>query len=221
MTGTIPEFTPGIFSTGCAQNAIHKKIQMSKHAMRQKLFALTEHNHLRLEAVQLFEQSLTQGDLSPMMDFIEKQIVHTPPRLQLLRDIADDLQQRLLSLREYHFDVRERVVSTLGESYHVDLTSLAPQARLDRYHHLTPDEIIAHVQTQNSSLDEKDLTLIRKLVDASLQMAAQLHTDIQLTTQLFNLVLDWTEGMSVTLAREQWPDTTKAPSEGSDTTKYH
>ncbi|MBN1565877.1 MAG: hypothetical protein JXA10_18690 [Anaerolineae bacterium] len=189
--------------------------------MRQKLFALTELNHLRLEAVQLFEQCLTQGDLLPMMEFIEKQIVYTPPRLQLLRDITDDLQQRLLSLKEYHFDVRERVVTTLEESYHVNLTTLAPQAKLDRYHHLSQDEIIAHVQAQNPSLNEKDLALIRKLVDASLQMAAQLHNDIQLTTQLFNLVLDWTEGMSVTLAREQWPNTAQSPSEGTDTTKHH
>lgn len=189
--------------------------------MRQRLFALTELNHLRLEAAQLFDQCLTKGDLTPVIAYIEKQIVHTPPRLQLLRDISNDLQQRLLSLREYHFDVRERVVSTLDESYQVDITPLAPQAKLDRYHCLSPDDILAYVQEHTTALSEKDLTLIRKMVDASLQMAAQLYNDIQLTTQLFNLVLDWTEAMSVTVARQDWPGSLHSSSEGPDHSTRH
>jgi hypothetical protein len=97
---------------------------MLESVMGQKLFSLVESGHLRIEAMQLFEQCLTNGDASAMMTFIERQLVYEPPRLQLLREIADDLQQRLLSLREYHFDVRERVVSTLSESYDVDISPL-------------------------------------------------------------------------------------------------
>ena len=184
--------------------------------MRQKLFALTELNHLRHEAMQLFEQSLTQGNLTPMMAFIEEQLVHQPPRLQLLREVTDDLQQRLLSLREYHFDVRERVVSTLHDNYNVDISRLAPQAQLDRYHHLTQDAIIGYIQQHNTALKKNDLLLIRKMVDASLQMAAQLHNDIQLTTHLFNLVLDWTEALSASIAREHWPDNTHSTKGNGD-----
>lgn len=185
-------------------------------AMRQKLFALTELNHLRHEAMQLFEQSLTQGNLMPMTAFIEEQLVHQPPRLQLLREITDDLQQRLLSLREYHFDVRERVVSTLHDNYDVDISSLAPQNQLDRYHHLTQDTILEYVQKHNPTLKRNDLLLIRKMVDASLQMAAQLQNDIQLTTHLFNLILDWTEALSASIAREHWPDTTHSTKDNGE-----
>ncbi len=185
-------------------------------AMRQKLFALTELNHLRHEAMQLFEQSLTQGNLTPMTAFIEEQLVHQPPRLQLLREITDDLQQRLLSLREYHFDVRERVVSTLHDNYDVDVSSLAPQNQLDRYHHLTQDAILEYVQKHNPTLKRNDLLLIRKMVDASLQMAAQLQNDIQLTAHLFNLILDWTEALSASIAREHWPDTTHSTKDNGD-----
>lgn len=194
---------------------------MRDSMMRQKLFALTEHNHLRLEAVQLFEKCLIQGDLTPMIDFVEKQIVHDPPRLQLLRDITEDLQQRLLSLREYHFDVRERVVSTLDDSFQVNITALAPQAKLDRYHHLRADDILDFVQQHNPTLDENDLLLIRKMVDASLKMAGQLHNDIQLTTQLYHLVLDWTEAISVTVARQYWPDNTFSSPEEQDNSIQH
>jgi hypothetical protein len=117
--------------------------------MGRKLFSLAESSHLRIEAMQLFEQCLTNGDSSPLVGFIERQLVHEPPRLQLLREVAEDLQQRLLSLREYHFDVRERVVTALSESYAVDITPLTPSALLEHYHHLTPDEILAFVQKNN------------------------------------------------------------------------
>lgn len=194
---------------------------MRDRMMQKKLFAMTEHNHLRLEAIQLYENCLTQGDLTMMIDFVERQIVHDPPRLQLLRDIAEDLQQRLLSLREYHFDVRERVVSTLEDSFQVNIASLAPQAELDRYHHLSPDDILDVVQQHNPTLEKKDLLLIRKMVDASLQMAGQFHNDIQLTTQLYHLVLDWTEAMSVTVARQYWPDNTFSSPEEQDNRTEH
>lgn len=177
---------------------------MLRNVMGRKLFTLAEMNHLRIEAMQLFEECLTKGELSAMIEFIERQILQEPPRLQLLREVANDLQHRLLSLREYHFDVRERVVSVLKDSYDVDITPLAPPAKLDRYHHLVTDEVLAYVQQKNQTLTENDLFLLRKTVDASLQMAAQLHNDIQLTEQLYNLVLDWTEAMSVTVARQFW-----------------
>lgn len=189
---------------------------MLNRVMRQKLFALTELNHLRHEAMQIFEQSLTQGDLAPMISFIEEQLIHEPPRLQLLREITDDLQQRLLSLRAYHFDVRERVVSTLHDTYGVDISPLAPQAQLDRYHHLTQDALLAYVQDQNPALEKRERLLIRKMIDASLQMAVQLYNDIQLTTHLFNLVLDWTEAISASIARQHWPVSTRAAKEDAE-----
>jgi hypothetical protein len=187
--------------------------------MGQKLFSLAELNHLRTEAMQLFEQCLTNNDETALVEFIQRQVTHEPPRLQLLRDIADDLQQRLLSLREYHFDVRERVVLTLSESYQVDVTPLTPAANLDNYHHLTAQEILDLVH-QQITLTNEDTLLLRKLIEASLRMAHQLFDDIQFTLKLYNLVEDWIEGISIAIARENWHKNSLS-TENSENTPYH
>jgi hypothetical protein len=193
-------FTPGIIYIGFAQ----EKNLMLEEGMNQGLFSLVEMNHLRMEAMRLFEQCLTNGDDALLMTFIERQIVQEPPRLQLLRDLADDLHQRLLSLREYHFDVRERVVRALSDGYHIDITDIAPPSSLDRYHLLNLDDILDRVNHQAIMLNEQDTLLIRKMVDASLKMAGQLYNDIVLTTRLHKTVLDWLEGMNAVIGRQYW-----------------
>jgi hypothetical protein len=194
---------------------------MLESTMERKLFSLTESSHLRIEAMQLFEQCLTNGDATAMVAFIERQLVHEPPRLQLLREIAEDLQQRLLSLREYHFDVRERVVSTLSESYDVDISPLTPPASLDQYHYLSLDKVLTFIQKNNPALSRNDLTILRKMIDASLQIAAQLHQDILLTRELYNLILDWMEALSATIARQYWYNQPSAQQDKSEGKIYH
>lgn len=177
---------------------------MLDNLIGRSLFALAELSHLRQEAMDLFEQCLTSGNETPLVNFIELQLVHEPPRLELLRDITNDLQQRLLSLREYHFDVRDRVVRTFSESYSVDITPLTPSALLDSYHRLTTEQLFTFVRERGITLSEKDAILLHKMVDASLRMAAQLYNDIQLTSHLHQMVLDWMGGISITIARQHW-----------------
>jgi hypothetical protein len=194
---------------------------MLESVMGRKLFSLAESSHLRIEAMQLFEQSLTNGDASVMVAFIERQLANDPPRIQLLREIADDLQQRLLSLREYHFDVRERVVSTLSESYDVDISPLAPAALLDQYHLLALDDVFALIQETNPALSDNDIAILRKMIDASLHIAAQLHEDIQITRELYDLILDWIEALSATMARQHWNAQSAALQNKAEKDLYH
>jgi hypothetical protein len=180
---------------------------MFEDTMGHRLFSLAESGHLRIEAIQLFEQCLTNGEASAMVTFIERQLVS---------DIANDIQLRLLSLREYHFDVRERVVTALDEGYNVDISSLTPPAALDQYHLLRLDDVIALIERKHPALAPDDLAMLRKMIDASLHMAAQLYNDIQLTRDIYNLVVDWAEALSATIARQHWtrspvyPDTNES-----------
>lgn len=186
----------------------------------QGFFSIAESSYLRLEAMRLFEQCLTDGNDSALVAFVERQIAHQPPRIQLLRDLSDDLQQRLLSLREYHFDVRERIVQTLIQNYGVDISAIAPAANLSQYHHLTAEKILAFVVDSDVELDDNELIILRKTIEASLQMASQLHHDVQLTVRLYHLVSDWLEGMTATVAREHWHSSLHASS-SSDGTLHH
>ena len=169
-----------------------------------ELFAFAELNHLRMEAMDLFEQSLTNGDEAPFVEFVEEQIAHDPPRLQLLRDLSDDLQQRLMSLREYQSDVRERIVHTIRESYQVDISVLAPRASHEQYAGLSTDAVLRYVRAQNPEMVKQDSALLYKMVEASVRMAGQLTSDIEMTTRLQLLVEDWIEGINAIIARDHW-----------------
>jgi hypothetical protein len=166
-----------------------------------ELFALAEHNYLRLEAMDLFERCLTEGCPDYLTAFIEQQITEEPPRIDLLQQVAEDLHQRLLGLREYHFDVRNQVLQTLQKDFQVNLSAIAPPDALDQYHLLSPDQILRYVCEQNPRLTPHDQSLLRKVLDSSLDMAAQLHEDKEMTEEIMDFILDWADGLSVTMAR--------------------
>lgn len=180
---------------------------MIDYALDKELQSLAELNNLRKEAMRLFEECLTNGAPTAFVKFVEQQITQTPPRLHLLREIADDLQQRLLSLREHHFDVRERVVAMLADSYHIDITRLAPPDRLNCYHNLPIETIMQRVRSHADHLQQDELIMLHKMIAVSLEMASQLFNDIQLTEQLHAMVMDWLEGMSSMSIRRRWPYT--------------
>lgn len=177
---------------------------MLDHLRSLELFAMAELKYLCMEAMDLFERCLAEGDPDYLMSFVEEQILHDPPRVELLRNVAEELHQRLLSLREHHFDVRDRVVRTLRDDFQVDLTHLAPPNALNVYHLLELDNTIQSIQLQNPLLTLPELTLLRKVLGASLELAGQLYDDVQMTEQLLVCVMDWVDGLSVTQIKLQW-----------------
>lgn len=177
---------------------------MLDHFRSLSLFAMAELNYLRMEAMDLFERCLTEGSPDFLTVFIEKQILHDPPRLELLHDIAEDLHQRLLSLREYHFDVRDRVVKMLRADFHIDLNHFAPVSTLENYHLIEIDQLLSFVNLHNPRLSLQDLAVLRQVLAASLEMAAELHEDVSMTNFLFAYVMDWADGLSVAEVRRSW-----------------
>lgn len=179
---------------------------MVENSRLESLFQLTELSYLRSEAMDLFERCLTEGSPDSLIVFIEEQITQEPPRLDVLRDLAEDLHLRLLGLREYHFDVRERVLRTLQDDFHIDLSPLAPPNAMERYHLLELDLVMGFLRDQNPLLTRKEEYLLRKMIEASLEMAARLHQDVTMTQDLFYCVMDWLDGLSATIARRFWGD---------------
>jgi hypothetical protein len=168
------------------------------------LFSYAEQSYLRLEAMDLFERCLTEGKPDCLEAFVEQQIVQEPPRLQLLQDIAEDLHQRLLSMREYHFDVRDRVLRALRDDFKVDIVPHVPANALESYHLIQLNEAVHAIRQQNPNLTDKDEGLLRNMLEASVEMAAQLHSDIAMTEHLHRYIVDWLGGLHVLAARCSW-----------------
>jgi hypothetical protein len=171
----------------------------------QYLLAMAELAQLRTLALDLFDRCLAEGNTAPIIAFVERQLASDPPHLQLLREFAEDLQLRLLSLRSYHYDVRNNVVRTF-EGYGVDITSLAPPNALERYHQIDAKQVIAYAIEHSAALSTQDTLLLGKLLEASIKTAARLSSDIRLTTELQNMVLDWFDALSSTVGRRFWSE---------------
>jgi hypothetical protein len=168
------------------------------------LFSFAEQSYLRSEAMELFERCLTEGKPDSLEAFVEQQLLQDPPHLQLLQDIAEDLHQRLLSLQEYHLDVRERVLRALRDDFKVDISPLPPANALESYHLLPLDEAVDSIRQQNRRLSEQDMVLLHNMLEASLEMAAQLHGDIAMTEHLHKYIVDWLNGLHTLAARRAW-----------------
>ncbi len=172
------------------------------------LFAMAELNQLRVQALDLFDRCLTEGNPAPVVSFIERQVMGDPPHLQLLREFAEDLQQRLLSLRGNHFDIRERIVRTFAEGYGVDISALLPLNALAQYHLIAPQQVLDYTRQHAASITDNDLILLGKLLDVSIRTAERLQRDIKLTTELQTLVMDWLDALSSTVGRRYWSEDT-------------
>jgi len=170
------------------------------------LFSFAEHSYMRAEAMDLFERCLTEGKPDCLQAFIEQQLLHEPPRLQLLQDIAEDLHQRLLSLREYHFDVRDRVLRALRDDFKVDITPLVPSNAVESYHLMQLADAVQSIRAQNTNLTDQDTVLLNNMLEASLEIAAQLQGDIAMTEHLYRYIVDWLNGLHVISARRAWTE---------------
>jgi hypothetical protein len=170
------------------------------------LASLAELNYLRLEAMDLFERCLTEGKADFLEGFIEQQISQEPPRLELLREVADDLYQRLLALREYHSDVMERVWRALNDDFGVRLGTVNSADPAETHRHLEHENVMQRLRDYNPQLTQADEVLLREMLDTSLQTAGQLRGDIVMTELLHQYISDWVEGLNATIARRFWAD---------------
>jgi hypothetical protein len=160
-------------------------------------------NLLREEAGKLYERCLTEGNIGSLRVFIEQQLTETPPPLELLYAISDDLHQRLVGLRLYCFDVRDKLVQTFWKNYRADITPLAPVEQLNRFHLLSAVALVGCVP---HALTLEENMLLSKIVQTALDMSAQLQRDIDLTVQLQDMLADWLAAFQINTARQsqQW-----------------
>lgn len=159
---------------------------------------------LRSEAQSLYDHSLTEGNSVYFIDFIQRQLAGSPPPLFLLRAIADDLQQRLFTLREDHFNAREKVVNTFWDIYHLDITPILPPDQLDNYHTVKPKAIMNYAAQHGIEVGTEEQRILSDMIVTSHNTAIQLQADIDLTRQMQTLLQDWLVALSAQYARGGW-----------------
>lgn len=156
------------------------------------LYYLLQTEHLRLEALNLYEHCLAQQEPQQLERFIEQQLESSPPPLYLLQRIADDVQQRLASLEAHYFDARRYVVELLDHAYNLDISELM------RFHEVSSAAILANIQ---HPLDATERNTLRQTLLISREIGYQLQRDIDITKEILQMITDWKLALSVDYAR--------------------
>ena len=167
------------------------------------LFAMAELNQLRTQALDLFDRCLAENNLGPIVAFVERYIQEDPPHLPLLREFSDGLHQRLLSLRAYQFDVRQRVLQTFTDDYGVDIGPMLPASA---YHLMNVKQVLDYARQRGRDISDDDLLILGKLLDASVKTASRLQSQIEMVEQLQRLVQDWLNALNATVGRRYWSE---------------
>jgi hypothetical protein len=146
---------------------------------------------LRFEAIETLEDCLTKGDGTAFLAFLEAQLLSSPPRLELLRSIADELHLRLLRLREQQLDTGQQLSAALLKQGVTPPSSLATQPTA-----------LERSQAQTSTALVGEFPPLSTTVRSLLNMAHQLATDIQIAEELYQTVMDWWMALSISVSRD-------------------
>jgi hypothetical protein len=165
-----------------------------------------ESNPFYIEALDLFDRCLTNGNLAPIISFVEQQIARQPTDFDLLRNFADDLQQRIVSLRTNLYDLRNNLVALCAEQYHTDITSLIPAEALAELYLVVPASVLDFVYAQHPGLAPAEQQVLIRYVDDTIQTAIQIQGDMEMTELLYDMVLDWFDALCADASRHEWWD---------------
>lgn len=182
---------------------------MSRKALRQQdadesgMFTLATFHTLRIEALDLFDRSLSEGKLDYLERFIEMQVAQEAPPLELLSQIAEDVHQRLLGLQQQHFDARDGIRRTVELQYGVDLTPLLPIDPLE-YHRLNIDDALNVKGTQQ--LTDENRQLLRQMLQDALLTGARLYEEMSVAEYLYKYLTDWLMALHIISVRGSWAE---------------
>jgi hypothetical protein len=160
---------------------------------------LNDSEALLAQGRDLYERCIQLGSAETMLKFIEEQIAQNPPRTSVLRELCDELRQKLLALHEQYFESRDRVLYIIRTRFALDLNPLlAPKPEV--YHQLPIDELINGI-VQQKPLDKEDETRLRRILKVSHVMAAQVYNDASITEQIHDAIDEWLRALATQNAR--------------------
>jgi hypothetical protein len=169
------------------------------------LFSLATFQTLRLEALDLLDRSLAENRAEYLEHFLEYQVAQKPPPLELLSQIAEDVHQRLLGLRQRHFDARDEMRLTLQRQYGLDLAPFLPTDPVE-YHRLNLEAALVFFTQSQPTLSEDSRRILREILEEALASAAQLYAEMAVANRLYTYLMDWLMALHVVTVRGAWKE---------------
>lgn len=164
---------------------------------------MAELNYLRLEAMDLFETCLTEGRADLLEGFIQSQIVDDQPRLELLREIAEDLYERLEALRENHLEMVRRACDFLNGEYATTFDPLQ-YSNPEQVISMRPTVVLEQLRQVYPALSASDEQIVLQMLKNTDRMTQRIQADIHMTEGLYSYLSDWISALTVAYAQLVW-----------------
>ncbi|MBL8146511.1 MAG: hypothetical protein JNL34_09010 [Anaerolineae bacterium] len=168
---------------------------------RDQSLPMVEINALRMEGMALYERCMTESSTAPFERFLERHLVEIPPPVALLNEISDDLFQRLQTLRQSQFELRDRLLYVARNEFQVELGEAFPLRDLERFGYFGQQSLNEHLMRSLGAAERA--TLIASIEEAR-QAALKLDSQRAITERLYEGVMDWATALHVVTVRGQW-----------------
>lgn len=176
-------------------------MKMMDESERDQALPMVELNALRMEAMAIYERCLAESSGASFQRFLERALVQLPPPVALLNEISDDLFQRLQTLRQTEFDLRDRLITGLQADFAVELSAVLPLRDLDHLAQIQPLVLAAPLTALLSAVQFR--AVVQSLEEAR-QSAARLAAQRHLTHILYDDVTTWATALHVIAVRGHW-----------------
>lgn len=182
-----------------------RKVLMPREPEDAGLFSLAAFQALRLEALDLFDRCLAERKPEYLEHFLERQIAQEVPPLELLSQIAEDVHQRLQTLRQRHFELGDQVRWKLEQQFGIDSALFIPADLLD----YSPDklDVFLHgVGCDGVQPGDSNCHALLLALQEARETSARLRADLNMADYLYQYLMDWLLALHVVTARGAWTD---------------
>lgn len=152
-------------------------------------------NALRLEGMVILDRCLRERQAAAFERFLAAQLGAEPPPLQFLQELAQDVQHRLQSMRQTHFDHRDGLLRRLAEAAAASTPATPMPASFSR-HAL---EQFGHALSDSDSPAAAEL---RALLEEALRIETENFAQQHMLQQMQSTIVDWLRAFSVVIAQQ-------------------
>lgn len=169
-----------------------------------ELFNLAERSYIRLEAEQLINECLDQGDFIPFDNLLQELVLAGSSSLSELREVHGAIRSVKSALSQEGMGIRQNLVEALSE-FGVHLPQLLSPNPQETFWQICSKNLHREVLKSAGKLDVGDETLLEEICVEAANRVALLASRSTRVNQLEATVLDWIDGLVYECAHSAEP----------------
>lgn len=163
-----------------------------------------DYHALRMEATLILERCLSEEDSGLFERFIEAQIAQEIPPVALMRELADDLNQRVQSCRQRLFDLRENMSRDLKKLTGIDLNSFYTAQDLEYWLLQLMVGCYPQVESRIATAPVECKLEVFDLMTRTQETATSVVRQQAMFEHLYDALMDWTLALGAVSVRTAW-----------------